>query len=409
MKLFKLKKLLAGLTLTATLLAPFSAQAISIPEGRATSGDLTISGSRTEDSVHSNINTLASAGASAVVLASATGFTAGDYVMITQTFGTGASLYEFQKILTISSNTLNLAGTLTNSYQSTGAQVVKVNEYHNVTVANGGTWTASAWDGTKGGILVAFLNGGLTLQTGGTITASSLGFSGGAGAPQFGASCGTQGNSTSGNGAAASGQNANSGGGGCAGVGTDNVGGGGGGNVSAGGDGTKNGGSAGTVGQGGALSGSATLSTSIFFGGAGGGAECNTASCSATDGGRGAGIIILVSASTTVSQGTFTNVGADTSSCGVSGGASGGSGAGGSVRLPVRLNITLGSTISAVAGTSGTTNCNGIGGTGSTGRVGTVSTATVTGTSNPTINTSSTDVVLNKDNEAQKMILSFSM
>lgn len=402
-----LKKLLGGLLLTATLLAPFSAQALSIPEGRATSGDLTISGSRTEDSVHSNITTLASAGASAVILSSASGFTAGDYVMITQTFGTGAGLYEFQKIQTISSNTLNLAGTLTNAYQSSGAQVIKVNEYHNVTVASGGNWNVSGWDGTKGGILVAFLNGGLTLQSGGTITASTVGFSGGAGAPQFGATCGTQGNGTPGTGSAGSGANGNSGGGGCQGVGNDTDSGGGGGNSSSGGSGSANG--AGSGGTGGALSGSATMSTSIFFGGAGGGAQCNTGSCGASSGGTGAGIILLVSASTTVSAGTFTAVGGDTGSCPASGGASGGSGAGGSVRLPVRLNITLGSTISAVNGTPGSALCGRTGGTGSTGRVATVSGVTVTGTSNPTIDTSSTDVVTNKDNEAQKMMLGFSM
>ncbi len=405
MKSLKLKKLLAGLTLTATLLAPFSAYALTIPEGRATSGDLTISGSRTEDSVKSAINVLASSGDTAVTVASATGFSAGDYIYIGQMTGTGAGNYEINKIRSISTNTLNLFFPTISAYQSSGAQVIKILEYHNVTVASGGNWSASSWNGTTGGVLIALLNGGLTLQSGGTITMTGNGYAGGGGS----STQGTQGTGTNGSGGASSSANGNGGGGGDDGVGNDAVGGGGGGNANSGSDGTKNGGSAGVVGSGGASAGSATLSTSAVLGGGGGGSECNTASCTAGSGTAGGGFIMFVTASTTVTAGTFASNGTGGSGCGASGGAGSATGAGGSIRLPARLNITLGTTITANAGAVVTTNCNGNGGAGSDGRVATVSGATVSGTTNPTINTSSTDRVENKDNEAQKMLLSFSM
>lgn len=407
MNKFNLKKLLTGLLLTAILAIPFSTQAVVIPEGRATSGDLTISGSTTENGTKSAITTLANSGDTAVIVSSASGFVAGDYIYIGQMQGTGAGNYEINKIRSISSNTLNLFNPTISAYQSTGAQVIRLAEYHNVTVANGGTWSASAWNGTTGGVLIALLNGGLTLQTGGTITMSTNGFSGGSGAGQGGASCGTQGTGTSGTGSAASSANGNGGGAGCQGVGNDADSGGGGGQATAGTNGSAN--SAGVGGTGGSISGSASLSTSMAIGGGAGGAQCNTASCSATSGGTGGGIIFIATASTTVTAGTFTNVGGNSSACSASGGASGGSGAGGSIRLPVRLALNLGSTISAIAGTVGTTNCTRSGGSGATGRVATVSGPTVTGTASPTIDTSSTDRVQNKDNEAMTLNLSASM
>lgn len=399
-----MKKLLSVFLGITFVIAPLSASALVIPTGRATSGDLAISsGTTTDNTVESNITVSSAAGIASTTVASVTGFAAGQYVMLYQTYGTGAGGYEFQQIRSVSGNSLFFYGTLANTYQATGAQVIKVSEYHNVTLS-GGTWTGQSWNGTRGGVLVAFLTGSLSMS-GGTI--SQGGFGGGGGCPQFGCSTANQGDGTgAGAGSASNGANGDGAGGGttlpnC----TGGQGGGGGGNGAAGsgGGGFCSGGS-GSGGTAGAAAGSATLST-IVIGGGGGGGACTTASCTGGSGGSGAGVIILISASSTISGGTFTLNGSGGSACSASGGAGGGGGAGGSIRLPARLNLTLGSSITATAGSGGTTNCNGGGGNGATGRIGTVSAVTVSGTTNPTINTSSTDFVYNVDDVATQVNL----
>lgn len=398
-----MRKLLSFILATALLSLPFGVSALTIPTGRATSGDLSISGTTTDNATASNITVLSSAGISSTTVASVSGFAAGNYVMVYQMQGTGVGGYEFQKIRSITGLSLFFYGTLTNSYQATGAQVIKVSEYHNVTINSGGTWTAASWNGTTGGVLVAFLTGSVNLKAGGAITASS-GFSGGSGCQ--GTGCGgvggiaQQGTGSTGTGAQAQGSNTNGGGGANVACCSSIASGAGGGNGTAGSAGT--GSSGGTGGVAGTTIGNAAL-TSAVLGGGGGGGACNyNVGCTSGSGASGSGIIILVSASSTMSGGAFSANGG-TGGSGADGG--GGGGSGGSIRLPVRLNLTLGTAIVTASGGAGGSGGS-AGGSGGSGRIATVSAASVSGTASPTIDTSSTDTVYDLDIDATNVMLS---
>lgn len=403
-----MKKLLFSFALGLALL-PISAHAAIIPTGRALSGDLTItSGTVTDNSVDSNIVATSTAGVASTTVSSVTGFAAGQYVMLVQMSGSGVGQYEFQEIRSIVGSSLFFYSPLSFQYDkdsTSTAQVVKVSEYHNVNIS-GGTWTAANWNGTTGGVLVAFLTGSLN-QTGGTIAAPS-GFAGGGGNQVGVSSNASQGNGTPGIGGLGTGANGNAGGGGQAGC-SDTGGGGGGGN----GAGGSTGGASGcdVPGIGGNTSGNVTLSL-LTFGGAGGGGACSyNINCINGGGGNGTGIIYLTSASSTLNAGSFTANGSVGGPCSSgTGGGGGGAGAGGSIRLPVRLNITFGSSVVTATGASGgSTSCISGGGSSGVGRIATVSSAVVSGTTNPTINTSSTDFVYNVDNAATQVALSFSI
>lgn len=392
---------------TAAILAPGFAFAVSIPQGRALSGDLTItSGTTIDNTVESKIVAYSSAGISSSTVSSVSGFAAGQYVMLIQMVATSTSnlpAYEFQKIQSISANTIFFATPLQNQYGSTGAQIIKVSEYGNVTIS-AGKWTANDWNSTTGtgGVLVAFLTGALLITGSGTTTAP-LGFAGGdaSNCTQSGAQrpC-FQGNSASSTGSAATAANGMGGGG----AQNDNganvsAGGGGGGNGTVGIVG-NNGGSASVGGSAGAIGGNAMLQNGgLLMGGGGGGGDTNNGGVSAGSGGTGSGIVFIVSASTTVSGAIGASILANGTAGASVSNASGGGGAGGSIRLPVRLSITTGTTnISASGGAGGATTV--AGGAGGNGRIASVSGITVFGNSSPFMSTSSADSVRNLDQES---------
>jgi len=136
----------------------------------------TADGDATADCVASNVSGAAASGQAAVTVASATGFVAGDEVLVMQVTGSGQGNYEFKDILSIASNTLTMTTNLTNSYGATGAQVVRVPQYTNVTIQSGGTFTASAWTGTAHGVVAFRASGTVDVQSGGSISAAALGF-----------------------------------------------------------------------------------------------------------------------------------------------------------------------------------------------------------------------------------------
>lgn len=165
-----------------------------IDSGDGTDGAITISssvnctttdistadGDTTADCAASSISSLASAGQTNVLVNSTSGFYVGDEVLIIQITGTGIGNYEFKRIQNIISNILIMTTNLSYTYQSTGAQVVRIPQYTNVTINNGGILTASAWNGTIGGIIAFRASGSVTVNDGGAISATSLGFAGGA-------------------------------------------------------------------------------------------------------------------------------------------------------------------------------------------------------------------------------------
>ena len=102
----------------------------------------------------------------------------GQAVMIHQTQGAGAGTWMLNKIAGYSAGTITLQKSLNATY-STGAQVLVVKQYTDVTVNSGVSWTAKAWNGTTGGVLAFLANGTVTVS--GAIVANSAGFRSGAG------------------------------------------------------------------------------------------------------------------------------------------------------------------------------------------------------------------------------------
>ena len=316
--------------------------------GDGSDGALTISSNTTDTPIDS-----ACTGTIATTSLSATNasFAAGQIIMIHQSRGTGAGTWERNKILSYTAGTITLENPLKATYTS-GAQVLVFKQYTNVTINSGITWTAKKWTGSVGGILAFLANG--TVTNTGTINANGQdgttgptpgdgrGFDGGLGvilasvtaySGEGSAGASAQQNSANGNGGggAMSGANRFTGGGG-----------GGGGNGTAGGYGTGHNGGYG--GAGGAMSGTADL-TSMVFGGGGGGAACWDGGVGG--GGAGGGIIFI-------SGVTVTNTGSIVANGGNGGqsATSGGAGGGGSILIKAQV-ATLGSGIITAIGGSG--------------------------------------------------------
>jgi hypothetical protein len=138
------------------------------------------------------------------------GIIAGDGVLLINLQGDATNngnvgTYEFLRVSGNSGTTLTFTTNIQNTYgvggnsDLTGQKIIvqRVPNYTNVTVCAGNnnpagvgctgaaTLTASAWDGTKGGVLVFRATG--TVTNGGTITANALGYRGGAGGAVGGA------------------------------------------------------------------------------------------------------------------------------------------------------------------------------------------------------------------------------
>lgn len=149
--------------------------------GSGIDGVLSVSGTVTINTVRSGAT--GTAGASAVVVSSATGFAIGQRAIVHQTLGTNAGLWEIVEISGVTGATLSTAAPLVNSYSSSGsdrAQVVVMPQYTGVSVPAGATLTAPAWDGTTGGILAFLANGNVALTGSGRISMDARGFRGGA-------------------------------------------------------------------------------------------------------------------------------------------------------------------------------------------------------------------------------------
>lgn len=320
------------------------------------------------------------------------GFTSGDIVIIHQTRGTGAGAWEFNQVDTDSGSTMSLVYNLSNTYTNSGnsvAQVMEVKEWVGGNVT--GTYSATGWDNSSGGIIPILSTGKITVT--GSITAAGAGFVGTNGGNPGGDVPGFQGESISGAGGTQS-QSANGSGGGGGGSGNTGGGGGGGGHDGAGANGTGNGG----VGTGGSGTiGSADLTT-MQFGGAGGsgGKHSGNPSHVIGRGGYGGGIVLIFAREIDCSSGSITAAGENgVNAIPVSGGdvtqgvGGGGGGAGGSVFLKAQ-KLTIGTDkVSALYGTGGTgrndtssVTCNG--GIGGHGRIRLEACDIVGSTGNPT-------------------------
>jgi len=341
----------------------------------------------TNGSISGIINTytaVTSLTASSATVASTTGFSVGQKVLLiqmqgavietanTSSFGNLTNIaqagnFEFARISGISGSVITFSNPIANAYSTSGrVQLVTVPEFNNVTVT--GQVNAQAWNGTTGGIIVFDALGTITMNA--AINANGAGFRGGAASTNFSSGCPNNTNF------AFSGPSPNGGQKGegisiiaaaqSAGRGKAANGGGGGNEVNAGGAGGSNGGSGGTGGNefascNGALGGAGGVGLSSFFsqnkifmgGGGGGGHQNNSV---ATAGANGGGIIIITAPAITSNSNIISANGNNATNAGNDG--AGGGGAGGTVLLQVNTFNTS-TTVQARGGSGGTANTSG--------------------------------------------------
>lgn len=239
--------------------------------GSGIDGDKVVS---TDETFSTPTETFAGASGQKNATAGGTSLNNGDLVLIIQCRGANVGTYELNKVVSGGGSTsLVMESDLQTTYATSGndaAQILKLQQYHNVTVDVGVTWQPNVWNGQRYGI-VAFLYNGIC-RINGTLSLASKGFAGGNGINLF-----TQnGNSGEGTPGIALSQtqtrNGNAGGGGDHQGGTANAAGGSGGNGTAGNNGNValGGGGAAVGGEGGSTSGNAELTNATFGGGGGG-------------------------------------------------------------------------------------------------------------------------------------------
>ena len=325
-----------------------------------------------------------SAGQATVTIEEATGtLLPGDRVLFHQTTGAGAGVWEEHLVESRNGSTLVLTSPLEATYTTAGvdhAQVVRVQQYDNVTVS-GGTLKAPEWNGNSGGILVFVAKGTVSL-TGGTVDMNHAGFRGKQHGCTYRCQDGWCGESTLGGpgGITAPGANGMGGGGGQR--GQDCAAGGGGGHGTAGGDGADGGGGSCAApghqgGTGGATGGDPDTSLLILFGGAGGEGGGDEDGGYPGGGGRGAGIVIIRANEIQLAGGAISANGQTgshgTQGCGSGSGMGGGGGGAGGALYLAAVNATLGADVIKANGAEGgrcaPSNASAPGGTGGFGRI----------------------------------------
>jgi hypothetical protein len=319
-------------------------------------------------------------------------FVPGRRVVIHQSQGSGAGLYERNTISNVEGTTVTLASALGRAY-TTGAQMVAVLDYDVLTVTASGAITGPAWDGTSGGILAMDAN---TVSLDGSISMTGLGFRGRNHPCVYHCRRGYQGESSSGIGSENIDANGSGGGGG--GAGQDDACGAGGSYGTAGtagGNGTCGvcaeacpipGGSAGPV------VGTPNLVTTVLMGSAGGEGGADEDGGNPGTGGNGGGIIMIstgtlaISSTGSITSDGLTGANGASSACGGvgCGMGGGGGGSGGAVRVVALTSAAVGSSrITALGGGGGIPTCGTVrGGIGGLGRIG-INTPAFTGTTNP--------------------------
>ncbi len=92
-----------------------------------------------------------------------------------------SGLHERVEVLSVSgANTITLNCNLVNSYTSSGhVQIVRIPRFTDLTVNGGSTIIPTLWNGNSGGIVALEVNGTLTINAGGSISATAYGFRGG--------------------------------------------------------------------------------------------------------------------------------------------------------------------------------------------------------------------------------------
>ena len=321
---------------------------ISPLSGNGSDGDLTVTGLVDVNPVRAIVSGTAGSNVLTISGVTGSGFQPNQMVLIHQSRGTNAGVWEQRTIQLVGTTQLTLTAPLSNTYTTDSgasrAQALWVPQYRNLTINAGGTIEPAGWHGNVGGISAFLASGTVTIN--GTISLLGRGYRG----PIFGTSPGSEG--TQGEGEVGDGsynsQSANGGGGG----GGQSYsspngasGGGGGSHATAGTSGGAGAGSGRTPGAAGNLSNDLPDLTRALFGGAGGTGGNQGGLTDTPDSGKGGGFI-FISASTVVVTGSG-NISADGGPANggphdQSGGQAGG--AGGSVLLKSQT-INLGTNL----------------------------------------------------------------
>lgn len=321
---------------------------------------------------------------------------ANDVVLLINLQGDGTNVtnvgnYEFLEIQSVSGNQITFTTNKT-KYYGNGASddtnigtttvnqrimLQRVPQYSNVTIQSGGSLTANAWNGQKGGVLAFYASGTMDVQSGGSIDAVGKGFRGGSAL----SSCTSfdysyQGESYNKTGVKTALANLGGGGGGNTDCYEVDDGGGGGGYGSSGGGGGG--------GNPGIAYGDSNL-TKIYPGSGGGGGTWNNRS-----GGSGSGIIYIGANAVNLNGADAIKAGGGNGLGDIAYSAGGGGGSGGSIYI-LGGTLSLGSNYAIAGGGAGGNAISsgfGGGGAGGVGRIHLKSNS-ISGTTNPAAATSS--------------------
>ncbi|MCB2408612.1 hypothetical protein [Hymenobacter lucidus] len=160
-------------------------------------GPLTVSTANVVVNSYSALTADAAAGTTTLTVASTSGLSTGDLIMVIQMQGAtinttntssygavtaynNAGNYELAVVQGIINGTsFGLSKALSRSYTAAGkVQIVRIPRYTTLTINAGGSITGAAWDGTTGGVVATEAQGTTTIN--GSIAATGLGFRGGA-------------------------------------------------------------------------------------------------------------------------------------------------------------------------------------------------------------------------------------
>ena len=332
------------------------------------------------------------AGSMQVTTSGMTAFAANDVVMLWQVAtlvqpqppsdaplaleGLSTGHWEFVRVRSSTSTSIELATPLRNDYRAQGSQVVRVPEYTSVHIADGANLGAEGWTGSTGGILVFLATGLVSVE--GTIEADREGFPGGeairsqaatdCSGPDEPAPNGAQkgGGVFGGPEALKTGRSpyANGGGGGVC----NTSGGGAGGHGGAGGIGGYSIDGQRLVGGDGGARLDYALPGRLSMGGGGGAAHTTTMGLNPASGNPGGGVIFFRAARVTTSSSSQVSAEGWAGSPGPAAGM-GGAGAGGAIVIDATESIDCARTISAAGGPLRTQSSGGGGGGGGGGKI----------------------------------------
>jgi RHS repeat-associated protein/uncharacterized repeat protein (TIGR01451 family) len=147
------------------------------PDG---SGDLTLENTLYVDEARTNLTASTQLGDAALTVANSEDFQPGDEVLILAMQGPDTGIYETGVISTVTPGLLTLEIGVVQSYlvPTNTVMVQRVPFYNTIVVQNGGLLTSHDWDGTTGGV-VFFRAMTVTVEAGGRIEATGLGYRGG--------------------------------------------------------------------------------------------------------------------------------------------------------------------------------------------------------------------------------------